>query len=189
MTVWLLNLPLSAEDEAALTTRTRLPLPYDGLPDLSHVTSPAQAMQMLRTLFPDEPPETLSTRFEKFWNLHTGLHEDDLIALPLPNTSRMALATVAGPYAYSVGTHGTDIHEIPVHWACEPLPLAKFRKHLPLFTRPGMTEVTDRDARIALRGKLPHSYNRFDKFKWLLAVFMGMGLLRMVMGMMESTKF
>ena len=42
-----------------------------------------------------------------------------------------------------------------------------------------ITEVTDIAARTLIREQLPHRYNRFAKYKWLLVVFFLMSLVRM----------
>lgn len=186
MSVWTLNLPLTPGEEESIMQRTHLPLPYHNLPDLTHITTQAEATRMLRTLHPSEPPESLHTMRDKFWNLHAFLQTEDLIAIPLPAHFQVAIAKITGPYQYHVGPGGTDLHLIPVTWPASPVPMQKFRKHHTIFSLPGMREVTDRDARLAIYGKLPHGYNRFDKWKWLFAVFMLLGAVRYLMGMLHA---
>lgn len=180
MSVWVLQQALTAEEEASVTTRTHLQLPYADLPDLTAVTSPARAMQLLRALHPDEPPESLTRRFDAFWNLHSGLHEEDVIAVPLPHRRRVALATVTGRYEYRIGPDGGDLHLIPVSWPLSPLPMRRFRMIRDEFTRPGMQEVTRREARILILSRLPYGYNRFRRLQWVLGALTLLMLLRLV---------
>ncbi len=56
MTVWALQLNLSKEEEERITERTHLPLPFDGMPDLSQVASSTQCRKLFMALYPGEPP-------------------------------------------------------------------------------------------------------------------------------------
>lgn len=182
MTVWVRHFPLSKEEEQTIKERAYLPLPFEGLPDLSHVPGPAQAIEMLAMLHPDEPPESINNRLDRFWPLFEKIHFEDVIAVPLPVRRQVVLAEVRGGYHYRVGENGEDIHEIPVKFYELNIPMSKLKKHQEWFTGGGnrLLEITDTQARVALRSYLPHSYNRFARFKWLLVVFFLMSLVRMV---------
>lgn len=188
MTLWVIHQALSPEEEAAVTQRTHIALPFEGLPDLSMVSSPAQAMKLLKILHPDDPPETLTRRLDRFWHQYHGLNAEDFIAVPLQASQLVLMAEVTGPYEYAVGPGGSDIHRVPVKWHPVKIPFRKLAKFKEIFQPRGvpMFEVTEREARIALHGTLPYSYNRFNKFKWILAVFFLMGLVRMLMRMTEQ---
>jgi len=182
MTMWMLPQTLTPEEEGSITARTHLQLPYQNLPDLTAITTHAQARHLMRMLHPDEPPESLSRRIDDFWKPHTEMNLEDLIAVPLPASRQIALATVTGAYTYRVGEHGSSKHLIPISWPCAPIASSALRKFPELLTLRGICEITDRNARIALHAKLPHSYNRFAKWRWLMAFFMAFGLLRMLQG-------
>lgn len=187
MTIWILHQKLTQEEEQNILASTHLQLPFDGLPDLSRVSSSAQAMQLLRMLHPDEPPESIANRLDRFWGQFSGLHKEDLIAVPLKASGQVALATATSSYEYAVGDKGADIHRVPVTWYMRLIPLARFGKHKSVFSEGGSTmyEVTAQDTRVAIRDKLPHAYNRFAKWKWLLVIFMAMGLMQFVLPMLK----
>lgn len=180
MTVWIMQQGLSPEEETQILAAGYLLLPYEGITDLTHIHNAQEARHMLRLLNPADPPETITRQLDAFWPLHTTLQPEDIIAVPLPATQKVALARVGGPYEYRTSFEAGDTHLIPVEWLRDPVPMRAFGKHRELFTRPGLFEVTDVDARTAIRGQLPHSYNRFHKWKWLLAIFTGMGLLHLL---------
>jgi hypothetical protein len=175
MTVWVLHQQLTPQDEAAIRERTHLVLPFDGLPDLSRVTRPDQMKYLLRQIYPDDPPESVIHRFDRNWSRYYGLHAEDILAVPLKSRQEIAVAEVSGSYQYDEG-----VHRIPVKWHAVA-PLRKFRKYQNIFHegREKMTEVTNQDARVAIRDCLPHAYNRFVRWKWLLVVFFLMGVVRL----------
>ena len=182
MSIWILHQRMTEDEEAHIFERKHLHLPFDGLPDLSQVSSPAQAMQLLRVLYPGEPPESLARRRDRFWNLFSGIQVEDIIAVPLKASRQVVLAEVTGRYQYDVGDKGSDIHLIPVKWYESRIPMGKFSKHKEIFLAQGeaMVEVTAQEARIAIRDKLPHKYNRFARWKWLLMLFFLMNILAML---------
>jgi len=67
---------------------------------------------------------------------------------------------------------GHDVHLVPVKWISERLKLNKFSRHRNLldFSQSTLLEVTDPEIRTLMRSKLPHSYNRFAKWKWILVI-------------------
>ncbi len=180
MSIWVLQQTLTPEEEGAITTRTHVQLPYENLPDLTHVRTEHEATRLLRMLHPGEPPEAIGRMHDKFWALHSGIQEEDVIAIPMPNSKKLALAQVAGPYEYRVGPNGSDLHFIPVTWPRKPVPMRKFYVIRTLLAKPGMTELVDREGRIIVLGKLPHGYNRFDKLSWVLVILTVLMCMRLV---------
>ena len=183
MTIWVLRQSLTAEEEARIFGHTNLILPFDGLPDLTHVTTKQEARQLLNALYPDDPPESISRKIERFWQQFTSLQAGDLIAVPLPLSQSLVLAEITGHYHYRVDDNGGDVHLIPVSWYSKRIPLKKFAKYKEVFntSSPPLSEVSVPEIRIALRDHLPHGYNRFAKFKWLLLLFFAMSLVRIFM--------
>ncbi|NBO18784.1 MAG: hypothetical protein EBV03_06085 [Proteobacteria bacterium] len=175
MSVWILQQPENA------TAQPYVQLPYEGLPDLSEVASPAQAMKLLRLLHPGEPPETLSRKFEGFWHSFTTLAPDDVIAVVMGNN--VALAEVTGRYEYRVGEGGGDLHLMPVTWH-ETQPRSSYKKFAYMFEgKAPLREIHDRDERIAILERLPRAYNRFRGFKWILQFFLVLSLLQLLRGL------
>ena len=175
MSVWILKQGQGA------TAQPHVQLPYDGLPDLTHLGSPAQAMQLLKMIHPGEPPESLARRMEVFWHSFSTIAPDDVIAVVMDD--QIALAEVTGHYEYRVGEGGSDIHLLPVTWH-ETRPRSAYKKHAYLFEgRAPLREITDRDERIAILEHLPRAYNRFRGMKWVLQLFVLLSLLQLMRGM------
>jgi len=181
MTIWILHQPMSEEEEAVLSQQTTLALPFVGLPDLSELAGPAQALEMLAALYPDDPPESINNRLDRFWPTFVKIHFEDLIAVPLLHRKEVVLAEVTGGYIYQVGEKGEDMHRIPVKFYPQIIPLRRFKQYREWFTATGnkIVEVTDDKLRIAIRDQLPHQYNRFVKYKWLMALFILMSLAQL----------
>ena len=175
MTVWILHLALTPEEEEVVAARASLPLPLDGLPDLSMVASQGQFKHLLRALYPDDPPESLQLRHDRLWKIHAGAQKEDIIAVPLFHRREVALAEVIGPHGFEDG-----VHNAPVKWHQRRIAFASFRKHHKLLI-PGterLAEVEAAEARTLIRDRLPHAYNRFAGWKWLLIIFF---LIQLVM--------
>lgn len=181
MTVWMLRLPLTPEEENALRERTHLPLPFEGVPDLSQVRGIGECRQLMQVLYPGEPPETIMRRAERFWGKFSQLTEEDIITVPLKAQQQLAIAEINGRYVYRVGDKGVDVHLVPVKWHEKTVPLRKLSKDKALMDESGepLSEVTDVETRTLIRDRLPYAYNRFAKWKWLLLLFFAMGLVRM----------
>jgi predicted Mrr-cat superfamily restriction endonuclease len=183
MSVWILQQLLSPKEEVAIEQRARLLLPFDGVPDLSFVASAGELAKMLSALHPDLPIETLARRAERHWELFQGLQPDDLVAVPLHARKEIVLAKISGRYGYEVGAGGEDLHSIGVEWYNVRIPLVRMGKHKPLFEnyRERLIEVIDVDARNSLRKWLPHSYNRFARWKWLLVLLFALQIISMLL--------
>ncbi len=180
MTIWILYQSLTPEEEVHIGERDALTLPFGDLPDLSLINSPAELRHLLQALHPDDPPETVARKTERLWKLYAGLQVEDIMVVPLKSRKEVALAEVTQRYRYEVGAEGTDVHQVEVKWYGKRIRLSALGKHKELFDERGekMREVTDPEARVAIRDRLPHSYNRFAKWKWLLVLFFMMGLVR-----------
>jgi predicted Mrr-cat superfamily restriction endonuclease len=178
MTVWIVHQPMSAEEEEGFTKHLSVRLPFDGVPDLTHVSTRGQAKRMMMTLYPNDPPETITTRCDRFWNIVEKVQVEDIIAVPLPLTQRMAIAQAVGKYQYHVGANGEDLHSIPVQFHLN-VKAGKFRNYKELFheTAHKIVAIEDAQLRTLIREQLPYRYNRFAKYKWLLIVFFLMSLV------------
>lgn len=186
MTVWVRHQALSAQEEAQIEQRTHLTLPFETLPDLSMVNTQAELRQLLQTLHAGEPPEAIALKQDRIWAIFGELQIGDLIVVPLAHSPEIALAEMSGRYCYR--NNGTeDIHFIPVTWH-KRFPARKLGKHKDLILRVPthiMAPVENRMARTAVRNTLPHSYNRFVKWKWLLGLFFLMGIARVAHHLMN----
>jgi hypothetical protein len=127
---------------------------------------------MLQLLHPDAPPEQITRQLEKTWKIYENIHPEDVIAVALPGKKEVVLAEITGPYGYRVGEKGEDIHFVPVKWHNKRISFSKLLKHKELTSPPaGMREIHEPATRIAVRDRLPHSYNRFAAFKWIIVIF------------------
>lgn len=180
MSIYVLHQNLTPQEEDNIATRTHLALPFEGIPDLSVLHSELECRHLLQALHPDEPPEAIARRLERIWKYYTGMHEEDIIVVPLKSRNELALAEVTGRYVYQAGPGGSDVHMIPVRWYDRRVALISMAKHRAMFDRSEpLYEIVNPQARIAIRDKLPHGYNRFAKWKWLMALFFALSVMHL----------
>jgi predicted Mrr-cat superfamily restriction endonuclease len=185
MTVWLLHLPLTPAEEASIRERKALELPLGDVPDLTGVVGFSGCRRLLQALHPDEPPEATLRQAERLWALYGGVQPQDIIAVPLPRRRALALAEVRGPYRHEAGPQAAHRHLIPVVWHDRQLRLSgSLRQAVARNSKP-MAEIEDAAARIAIRDRLPHAYNRFAGWKWLTAALFGLGTLQFLAGLLQ----
>lgn len=179
MTVWIMHLELSAQEEANVEQRLRLLLPFEGMPDLSRLNSVRQCKDLVQLLHPDAPPETISRLAERVWRIFATLQKEDIIAVPLPHSRQLALASVTDGYTYRVDEKGEDEHSIGVTWYARRVSLSRFKKHKELFAegKEQLVEVENKEARATIHTQLPYSYNRFAKIKWILLILLMLKLV------------
>ena len=183
MTVWLLHLNLTPEEESCISERDSLPLPFENLPDLSMVRSEQECRHLLMALVPDAAPETVTRQLERVWSLYGGLHEEDIIAVPLPHRQEVGLAEITGRYRYQA--EDSRPHTVPVKWHGKRVPFSAFRKQQDVL-KPGreqMHEIQSAQMRVIIRDRLPHGYNRFVRWKWILIIFFGLQVFMLVLRM------
>jgi hypothetical protein len=181
VTIWVVHQELTSQQEAHIHEQPHVKLLFGDMPDLSMVKSEGHCRRLLQALYPGDPPETLQRKSERIWKLYGHIALEDIMVVPLPSRRAVALAEVTGHYVYRVTQNGGDEHCIPVKWYPDCPPIASFGTHAGLFARGSefMNEVTQGPARIAIRERLPHRYNRFAKWKWLFAgVMVITGLMR-----------
>jgi len=184
MSVWVLHQTLTPADEEHIQERPGVFLPFDDIPDLTMVTTQGQMREFLTRLYPDSPPESIMLKLDRLWQQYHGLQEGDTVAVPLPNKRAVALGRVHGRYEYQVGKDGRDLHMIPVEWYKTVPSFASFGKYKEIFMgTQRMVEVTDKEARIKIHDKLPHTFNRFVKWKWIIVILVIMQALVFMAGM------
>lgn len=188
MSIWVLHLPMSEAEEKAVTAREFLPVPLSGLPDLTLVTNASECKHLLSAMHPDEPPETLNRRAERVWRLRSQVVEEDIIAVPLPGKSELALAEVTGPYAYRLDEKGGDVHGYPVKWHEKRVPFRAYMRHKEVLTAGSepMRELVQRELAAPIRDRLPHPWNRFVWIKWILVVFIGWRMINYLVNMYNT---
>ncbi len=179
MTIWALKQTLTPAQEDRIAERTHVLLPFDHVPDLSNVNHIGEFRQLLQTLNPDMPPETIARLAEPAWHQVSNIAPEDIIAVPLASRKEVAIAEVTGRYQYQVGPGGIDMHMIPVKWHAKRVPLARLKKFTAFdpASKDRMSEVEDPEARVVIRDRLPHRYNRFAGLKWILAILIAIRMI------------
>lgn len=188
MTVWVLHQQLTPQQEADIRQSPEVRLPFDALPDLSMVSGENDLKRLLQSLYPEDPPETLTRRVDKYWKIFSELHPEDVLAVPLSSRKEALVAEVTGPYRYYMDSDNSDVHVVPVKWHERTIPRHGLMKLKELFEYSGerMFEVTNKEARTVIRDCLPYKYNRFVKMKWVLAAFFVWFAARSVWGMFHQ---
>lgn len=172
MTIWILTQALSAEEEQAILSKSRLCLPFEGLPDLSTLSSPWQCRDLLQRLEPDAPPEAIQLKLDRLWGQFTAIAVEDIVVVPLPIQKKAAIARITGRYQYEVDDRGNDKHLLAISWYPKLFSFHAFGRFNQPIVKPAypLTEVSDKDLRDQINSKLPHSYNRFARWKWVIMV-------------------
>lgn len=179
MSVWLLKITRDKDLPEDMSQCDHLPLPFDGLPDLSSLNSKGKAMKMLRDIYPNDPPETRDRRLELFWEQFYNMLKEDVIAVMMEGQIDLLIYQVSGAYRYDETMQRP--HRIAVEWQCD-VPMRVFHKHKQMFISDHpLHEITDKDYRVAILEKLPRPYNRFRKLRWLTYIMVGMALFRVAM--------
>jgi predicted Mrr-cat superfamily restriction endonuclease len=175
MTVWLLYQSLKPEEEVKLRQQPYVALPLADVPDLSRVMNLADCRRLLQAIHPDAPPETINRLADRVWKYYSEVHPGDIIAVLLRSREEIALAEVTGKYEYRMGENREDIHTMPVKWHEKTAPMRVLKKLKLSSDEQGsrLVEITHRDGKIALMDHLPYKYNRFSKWKWVIAILVG----------------
>ena len=176
----MLRTSLTQEQEAAFIEKNSLPLPFDGIPDMSAVRSLAQCKALVKALHPDAPPEQIQGQGERLWNLYDALESDDTLAVYFPESKIVRLARLTGKYHYTVGEDGQDLHAMDIVWyRHKPIALSRFGHNKELFIEGSQTlvQVKDKKQAAAITDRLPYKYNRFKRIKWVLVALVGLKIL------------
>ncbi len=181
MSLFILHLPA----ERAQGAPNPLHLPYDDMPDATSATSQADMRRILRETRPDSPPETLAREADRLWACTHGVASEDILVIPLVASGEIAFAEAAGPVTYNTGL---SRYELPVRWFDKRAKINRFVRFRGLFEKIGLplVEVTDQQARVALRAQLPLKANRFARWRWLLAIFVGIQIFMLLRGMFHQ---
>lgn len=182
MTVWVLHQNLSPKEEASIHERTQVLLPFDDMPNLALISSPTHYYRLLQEQYPDQPPETLMLKFDRLWQQFNSIAVDDIVVVPLTSSQSVVLGKVTGRYHYHEGEH-----RLPVEWYPGSYAMNSFGQLKYLFSNTGnrMAEVIDRDARIKILDRLPHRYNRFARWKWIIVIFFALQMISMAMQLLK----
>ena len=103
---------------------------WNGLPDLTAVSSRHQLEAMLRELSPDWSNHTVGAYVGQLWMLRYHVGVGDLVVMPLKTASRIALGVVTRPYWYRDDPDPGRRHVVSVDWKRTDLPRTAVREDL-----------------------------------------------------------
>lgn len=169
MSVWVWRDALSAEKEERIEALGFLPLPIPhGAPDLSRCDHADSVRRAIAPLYPDMAPETVAQLADRWFAL-LQIDKDDVIAVVLSRPQEVSLALASDRPCYVDGRHC-----LPVTWNGVRVPRARFgANYAELFERnQSLYEITNPEDRNVIRSWLPNRYNRFARWKWVLAALL-----------------
>lgn len=186
MSIWVLHLPenrLPAPEQIMQGGEDMLHLPFDEWPDATHMHSPAELRRALKVLQPDSPPETIARTAERVWQYAHAIHAEDIIAIPLQSEGEVVFCSALLRPIYE-----GERYLLRVRWFPKVERIASFARFKRLFEHSDslLQEVSSPQARGAIRDRLALPGTRFRRWKWLMAVFMLLGLVRMALRLMHQ---
>lgn len=170
MSVWVFKSPFSVHEENDLAGRQELPLPYDGVTDLTGIDSEIAMRQLFASLHPAAAPETINRQADIYWGRFSQLMIGDMVVIPL-HAHKAALAEVLVPYRYRVDD-GRDVHYAEVRFLKTDIAHRKLKALGKLMTPAfPMQMVDDKDGRKAVFSLVEGPHNRFAKLQWMATGF------------------
>jgi len=104
------------------------------VPDLSSCVTREDVAKVARATWPASSDALINNYTGQLWALRSRIKKDDLIAMPLRTTKKIALGRVSGEYTYRRDDPEPDKrHVVPVEWIRTDLPRTVVKQDL-LFT-------------------------------------------------------
>ena len=103
---------------------------WDGLPDLSGVSSRADMEIIVRRLLPDNSKMSVANYVGQLWALRAGVQAGDLVVLPRKRTRQLALGVVTREYSYRDDPAPDRRHVVSVDWKRTDIPRLAAQKDL-----------------------------------------------------------
>jgi len=97
--------------------------------DLSGTTSREEMLELLRSLRPDAKDAQIRSWAAQLYAIAHRIKKDDLVAMPLKNSPKIAIGKVIGSYQYRTDI-GEIHHTVPVEWIREDIPRTAFGQDL-----------------------------------------------------------
>lgn len=129
MAVWMVRAGRHGEREQLALEQGIAVIGWDELPDLSGVSSREDLLTRLESTYREEKRKTLLNWLSQIWSFIAGIHNGDLVALPLKSRSTIAIGRITGPYQYRPDLPLEARHTRPVQWLKE-LPRSAFDQDL-----------------------------------------------------------
>lgn len=129
MALWLVRAGKHGEREDLALTKNLLLPGWDELPDLSHINTRQELLELLGKTYPEEKPKTIRNWTSQIWPFLKEMQEGDLVALPLKSRSIIFIGKINGPYKYLPDLPEGARHTRSVKWLRE-LPRSAFDKDI-----------------------------------------------------------
>jgi restriction system protein len=100
------------------------------LPDLSLIKSRDELESLYRSYQPDAKPAIASNNVGQIWSFLSRIQPGDLVVLPIPARSAVAIGQVTGGYQYRLDLSGDLRHARQVQWLKPNVPRAAFEQDL-----------------------------------------------------------
>lgn len=130
MAVWLVRAGRSGEREDFALENGLAVIGWDGLPDLSGVSSREEIEELLRARHSEAKPKALTNWASQVWTFVGKIQPGDLIVLPLKRRSAIAIGRAAGGYEHRPDNPPGARHVWPVEWLRDDLPRTAFDQDL-----------------------------------------------------------
>lgn len=119
MPLWLVRAGSRGEwEEVALRSGLAI-IGWSELPDLSTFNTREELQHVLMETYPDIKSNAVPNWAGQIWSFVHGIHQGDIVVLPLKNRPFVVFGEVTGPYAYRTDLPGGLRHARPVKWLQE----------------------------------------------------------------------
>ncbi|WP_160050533.1 restriction endonuclease [Nocardiopsis sp. FR4] len=103
---------------------------FTGVPDLSSAQAREDVFELLRRSFPEDGENRLRNLANQLWAFRSGIHQGDLVVLPLKTRSVIAIGRVSGDYEYRSANESGCRHVRRVEWLRDDIPRSAIRQDL-----------------------------------------------------------
>ena len=129
-TAWLIRAGKNGEREDFVLEHGLAFGGWDGLPDLSGVSSRADMEVIVRRLLPGNSKMSVANYVGQLWALRAAVREGDLMVLPRKRTRQLALGVVTREYWYRDDPNPDRRHVVSVDWRRTEVPWLAAREDL-----------------------------------------------------------
>ena len=129
-TAWLMRAGRNGEGEDFVLGHGLAFGGWDGLPDLTGVSSREEMKGTVRRLFPSKTKMSVANYLGQLWALRARVRVGDLVVLPRKKTRQIAIGLVTREYWYRNDPDPSKRHVVSVDWIRTDVPWVAARKDL-----------------------------------------------------------
>lgn len=126
MALWLVRAGRHGEREDFALENNVVVIGWDGLKDLSAISSRDELVRVMAEVYPDEKPKARLNYASQIWAFVGRIQEGDWVVLPLKKRSAIAIGQITGGYKYEAGNPEGARHTRPVKWLDTDIPRSRF---------------------------------------------------------------